>query len=431
MCCLLFLLVNYASADFNCTPIDDKTGVCYFIMDPVDEREIVALRISDLKLNLTTGILAIWDVVELNITSSRPIKVFWHGGTEWESIHWSVWNRKLCWSPFNLNSWFFYDKHLCNVKLSTLSKWYPVEGESRIDIVSNSWKRWTIEISYAKSRDQSMLISLAIGTALYLFAPFLGHSRAIHISMGTLLGSGGAILFLLIFLFRMMPRGKRGGFGVFLAAGGAFGAYLRDWIYSFLFKENLPYVLAFMAVGALFGFMVSYRFELEEKSRSLLTILMRMLACACIAASFTSFLVAGMYWLLLTVVVTFMSSVCCESDVNSVAVTLAPVSDLAGPVGEHYDEHMCDGKDEGAGDFHGTPVLWSNNKQIQSSHVEKSEGFENVYGPAYISPEEHEIETRLATEEGLSELRKKLERGEYTHVLTHRALKAVSEFIAQ
>eukprot|EP00808_Paulinella_micropora_P005613 g48618.t1 len=434
----------------NCTPHGDGQGG-HCTLSPYGKLETIPLSYFNLSpiAPRRSFFSSLFEVIELNITSTHPIKVFWHGGTDWEPVQLKGWNSQYCWPWYNVTSWFFSDALRCNVKMSRLSKWYPLPGESRLEILEDkdwSWSvtqldiiyptTWTLEINYMRKLDTSFLVMLLIGSILYLIAPLLGYSRVVHISLFTLLGSTGAILVILIFLFRMLPQGRRAGFGVVVMGGSSVALMFKDWIYSFLFKENLPVVVGVMAAGALLGFMFAYRFEFEEKTRSLLTILLRMSSFLCIVNAFTSLPVAVIYFVLLVLVDYCRPSLCgSEADGDEM--------DKEDEASEEEDEEVDPASIQS---IHRNVVSSSveseRNNKTPISRAARQKFLESQLGPEraslfyvrgspeYLTSEEDNRECEIATEQALRELRKELRSGSYTNRLSASARKAAAEFVA-
>eukprot|EP00808_Paulinella_micropora_P005610 g48609.t1 len=225
----------------------------------------------------------------------------------------------------------------------------------------------------------------------------------------------------------MLPQGRRAGFGVVVMGGSSVALMFKDWIYSFLFKENLPVVVGVMAAGALLGFMFAYRFEFEEKTRSRLTILLRMSSFLCIVNAFTSLPVAVIYFVLL-VLVDYCSPSLCGSEADGDEV------DKEDEASEEEDEEIS--KASTGTWFRPRSRASAITRRPYRVLLESQLGPERaslfyVRGlPEYLTSEEDNRECEIATEQALRELRKELRSGSYTNRLSASARKAAAEFVA-
>jgi hypothetical protein len=125
--------------------------------------------------------------------ANRPIQVFWHGGTPWEPELIQGFNRKYCGHWYDPMMWFKAHTS-CTFTVSRFGPWAPL-GHMKLLVADKVGLLERLpnvpleyHIRYYTQFDASMVVWLVVGISLWVLAPRVGRSRAIHLSTGTLIG---------------------------------------------------------------------------------------------------------------------------------------------------------------------------------------------------------------------------------------------------
>jgi len=232
-------------------------------------------------------LLGMFDSFQVNITAAAPIKVYWNGGSSVEPQMMEGWNRKYCGHWYNPSTWL-KDHRMCQVHVSRFGIWAPY-GHSKIAVVAK--KQLSISALLSKSQteipyivqyrsvfDARLPLFLLAGIGLWLIAPYLSHSRSVHLGSGAAMGTLGGALLLLFVLSRLVPGKKRGAIiaGLFSAIGVTLSSWWEGLVRVF---PELPFwSLILSAIGGVVGFFMAYKYRLDSTSQDVLRDCLRLLS---------------------------------------------------------------------------------------------------------------------------------------------------------